>query len=222
MSIVTLKKKTMAKYNNMSANAPSGGFSLNGSFRGQGYVGQSTQSRTLVRSLAKGATLRGGHGGCCGKYVTAALIFPSELQHLDDANHIRPSSLTSKGQIATKYRWIGRPDPFSTVKRTGAEEALNSQSTYIQNLVKLQLNAMDQPGCRPEYVCRMPCRPIGAHSFRSKIPVYKAAADPVKLGAIPPSEYVRALNKACGLIDKEYKIRHPNQIPFACGPNEEN
>ena len=66
MSIVALKKKTAAKYNNMSVNTKEG-FSLNGTRRLQGYVGQTSLSRSLPRTLMRGTTIR-GHGGCCGTY----------------------------------------------------------------------------------------------------------------------------------------------------------
>ena len=46
MSIATLKKKTLTKYNNMSVGTQ--GFSLNGGFRNQGYVGQTSLSRSVT------------------------------------------------------------------------------------------------------------------------------------------------------------------------------
>ena len=50
MSIATLKRKTQTKYNNMSVGSTQG-FSLNGGFRNQGYVGQTSLSRSLSRTL---------------------------------------------------------------------------------------------------------------------------------------------------------------------------
>ena len=66
MSIVTLKKKTQTKYNNMSVGLQQ--FSLNGTHRNQGYVGQTMLSRSLPRTLAKGNTLK-GHGGTNGHFI---------------------------------------------------------------------------------------------------------------------------------------------------------
>ena len=57
MSLATLKKKTASKYNNNSVNTS--GFSLNGKHRNQGYVGQTSLSRTILRTPAKGVTLQG-------------------------------------------------------------------------------------------------------------------------------------------------------------------
>ena len=61
MSIATLKRKTQAKYNNMSV-GNTHGFSINGTHRNQGYVGQTSLSRSLPRTLMKGNAVR-GHGG---------------------------------------------------------------------------------------------------------------------------------------------------------------
>jgi hypothetical protein len=141
MSIATLKRKTQTQYNNMSVGQK--GFSLNGSFRGQGYVGQSTQSRTLVRSLAKGATLR-GHGGYSGLYPVTT-VKSSELLHLDDSSVARNSVINTNGMLLSKYRWVRRPQPYSTFKMSDSNAQVNSQSTYIDNLVKNALNAMELP-----------------------------------------------------------------------------
>ena len=61
MSIATLKRKSQTKYNNMSVGQPF--FSLNGTHRNQGYVGQTSLSRSLPRTLMRGNVVR-GHGGC--------------------------------------------------------------------------------------------------------------------------------------------------------------
>ena len=60
MSIATLKKKTAAKYNNASVNVPQ--FSINGGYRNQGWVGQTTLSRSLPKTPMVGNTPK-GHGG---------------------------------------------------------------------------------------------------------------------------------------------------------------
>lgn len=53
MSIATLKKKTSVQYKNMSANLPR--FSIQGGYRNQGYVGQSTASRHFGGGVNRGA-----------------------------------------------------------------------------------------------------------------------------------------------------------------------
>jgi hypothetical protein len=112
MSIATLKKKTQAKYNNNSVGVSQ--FAINGTHRNQGYVGQTSLSRSLPRTLAKGNTPK-GHGGCCGKYVVAPSIL-SAVTSTEDNSVVKSSVLSYNGMIATQYRWIRRPQPYTTVK----------------------------------------------------------------------------------------------------------
>ena len=87
MSIATFKKKTMAKYNNVSVGQPA--FSLNGTHRSQGYVGQTMLSRSLPRTLMKGSVKR-GHGGCCGKYPDLPIV-RSSIQYQEDSRVVKSS-----------------------------------------------------------------------------------------------------------------------------------
>ena len=102
MSLATLKKKSQTRYNNLSVGAK--GFSLNGTHRSAGYIGQSTQSRHLTRTLMKGNVVR-GNGGCCGTY-TMTNIKPSELACLDDPTVVKPTVMNTEGMIHTKYKWF--------------------------------------------------------------------------------------------------------------------
>ena len=130
MSIVTLKRKTQTQYNNMSVGENH--FSLNGTHRNQGFVGQTTLSRSLPRSLMKGNTLR-GHGGCSGTYLIRPVV-QSAVTTTEDSSVVKPSVISNKGMIDTKYRWIRRPQPFSSVKPNNNN--LNTQETYIEKLAK--------------------------------------------------------------------------------------
>jgi len=106
MSIVTLKRKTQAKYNNMSVGVPH--FSINGVFRNQGYVGQTS----LGRSLSDG--------------------IPCSTE---DSTTIKSSVLGTSGMLHTKYRWARRPQPFATVK-PDVNNNTSDQSTYITRKMK--------------------------------------------------------------------------------------
>ena len=112
MSIVALKKKTQARYNNNSVGLPQ--FSLNGTYRNQGYVGQTSLSRSLPRTLARGNTLRGS-GGCCGKYNKSPSIL-SAVTSTENNQVVKSSVLSYDGMAATKYQWIRRPAPITVVK----------------------------------------------------------------------------------------------------------
>ena len=126
MSIATLKRKTQTKYNNMSVGTQ--GFSLNGGFRNQGYVGQTSLSRSLPR------TLQQGYGGCCGTYNNASVVM-SSVTSTEDPKIIKKSVLGTSGMLSSKYRWIRRPQPYSTVK-PDVNNNTSDQSTYITKKIK--------------------------------------------------------------------------------------
>jgi hypothetical protein len=130
MSLATLKRKTQAKYNNMSVGSKTG-FSLNGTYRNQGYVGQTMLSRSLPRTLMKGDVVK-GHGGCCGKYPVHEIV-QSAVTSLNDPKVVKSSVINTNGMIRTQYRWVLRPQPYSTTKQD-TNHTLNPQSDYIKYL----------------------------------------------------------------------------------------
>lgn len=99
MSIATLKRKTAAKYNNSSVNSKNG-FSLNGGYRNQGYVGQTSLSRSLPRTPMKGNTIR-GHGGCCGTYRISPII-QSGVTSTEDNSVIKSSVINTNGMLENR------------------------------------------------------------------------------------------------------------------------
>ena len=129
MSIVTLKKKTQSRYNNMSVGVKQ--FSLNGTHRSQGYIGQTMLSRSLPRTLARGNTLR-GYGGTNGNFIQHPSIL-SAVTSTEDPSIVKPSVLSNDGMITTQYRWIKRPQPFTSVKPDNTQNT-NTQQDYINNL----------------------------------------------------------------------------------------
>ena len=135
MSIVTLKKKSLAQYNNSSVGQPQ--FSLNGTRRSSGYVGQDTLGRSLVRSLSKNGALK-GHGGCCGQYPTPEIKTTPEMSCLNNPSIVKSSSLNTNGLLMSRYRWIRRPQPYSITKPSNNLN-MNDQASYIDNLVKTEL-----------------------------------------------------------------------------------
>lgn len=140
MSIVALKRKTNAQYNNNSVGAKQ--FSIVGTHRNQGYIGQSTQSRFLIRTLRRGDTAR-GHGGCCGSYTDTNII-PSEICSMEDSTVVKTSSYGNLGMLLSKYRWARRPAPFSSAKTVVSNRV--SQSDYIDRVKKESLQTT--AGCQ--------------------------------------------------------------------------
>lgn len=130
MSIVVLKRKTYAKYNNMSVGKPQ--FSLNGGYRNQGWVGQTSLSRHYPKTPMKGS------GGCCGKYNNVPVVL-SAVTSTENNKVIKASVKGTDGQQMVQNRWIRRPQPFATVK-PDATRHNNDSSTYTDRLRKLTIN----------------------------------------------------------------------------------
>ena len=116
MSVATLKKKAEAKYNLGRVAANNGlnlhrvhksigndtVFSLNGTRRSQGYVGQDTLGRSLPRTLMRGNVIR-GHGGCCGKYPVQPISNGNNANNNFSINEPFAPSLCSSCAILIFY-----------------------------------------------------------------------------------------------------------------------
>lgn len=135
MSIATLKRKTAAKYNNSSVNSKEG-FSLNGGYRNQGYVGQTSLSRSLPRTLMKGDTIR-GHGGCCGTYRISPIV-QSGVMSTEDHNVIKSSVINTNGMIENRFGH--KP----TVVKPDNSLNANTQGEFIARKQKISL------ACEPD------------------------------------------------------------------------
>lgn len=219
MSIVTLKRKTQAKYNNNSTNSPNG-FSLNGTHRNQGYIGQTSLSRSFPSTPMRGNVAR-GHGGCCGKYSQGHII-QSAVNSTEDPMVVKSSSLNTRGLIDTKYRWIRRPQPFSTVDKF---QRVNSQSDYVYYIQQKTLKAKRPDGtlCNPAVKEVKPFQYGKTCGGLSKIEMPKMCESALVVkteestGAISGSKYTFVLHKKCANMD-EFKLSTPyRRTPFTCG-----
>lgn len=117
MSIATLKRKTEAKYRNSSVGYPS--FSLNGTHRSQGYIGQDTIGRRYMNHITT-----------------------------EDASVLKPSVLGTSGQIATQHRWIRRPaseDNRVSLKPDANQNYLDYQA-YLLRIEQMNQKELDQCG----------------------------------------------------------------------------
>jgi hypothetical protein len=154
MSVATLKKKTQAKYNNMSVGQNQ--FSLNGTHRSQGWVGQSMLSRSLPKTLMQGKTPK-GYGGCCGTYDTSQGITQSAVVSLNNINIVKPSVISNKGMLEEKltpYRNYLMPYPYVstiptkhvvciTVKDMDSSSSSHDTGIYIENLATSTCSCTD-------------------------------------------------------------------------------
>jgi len=161
MSIVTLKRKTQAKYNNVSTGVAA--FSLNGTHRSQGWVGQTMLSRSLPRTPMKCDTPR-GHGGCCGSYNKSHGIIQSGVVSLNNINVVKPSVIDNKGMLEEKLT------PYHNYIRVKPDSNLNSNNMgeYIENRSSKNIVITDNQDCRNN-ISEPSCCKIYDPYFRSKL-----------------------------------------------------
>ena len=222
MSIATLKKKTASRYNNLSVGKVQ--FSLNGSHRSQGFVGQTMLSRSLPRTLMTGNTVR-GHGGQHGQYVRGAIVREGTglgaASKLNNPNVVKSSVLDTNGMLKSKYRWIRRPAPYTSVKPDSTLN-VNTQGQYIDTIQRVVLSSMkyDNPiiGKAKNCDCNGIMRPSYTdHDWMSRKRVITKPDVVTTQG-----DYVTQLDMACATIDSCAALRSlmtkKNQsTPFACG-----
>jgi hypothetical protein len=147
MSIATLKKKSRQMHHTMSTNQKE--FSINGTHRSQGWVGQTMLSRSLPRTPHRGVEAQ-GHGGCCGKYADDLNIV-SGICDRNDPTYVKSSVLDTNGMLMLKYRWIRRPAPFTSVKPDSNVNNQN-QSTYITHRRSATLAEVNSAACKARVV----------------------------------------------------------------------
>ena len=186
MSIATLKRKTKTKYNNMSVGTQ--GFSLNGGFRNQGYVGQTSLSRSLPR------TLQQGYGGCCGTYNNASVVM-SSVTCTEDPKIVKKSVLNTSGMLRSKYRWIGRSHPYATVK-PDTNNNTSDQSTYITKKIKKTINEINK-GNDPSNTSCTNVNTTSPSSCVNKKNVCENVRPEEEYLPISSSQYTEILNGAC-------------------------
>ena len=162
MSIATLKKKTQAKYNNMSVSQPQ--FSLNGTLRNQGYVGQTSLSRHFVHTPMLGNTVK-GNGGLNGAYKQAPFIVEASLFTTNDPRSVKQSVGNHAGDIAVQNRYLScREWPCSNPVVKNLEY---SSETYTEELRKktLKCEADEIATNTPSYSCKLTDPGLPKHMF---------------------------------------------------------
>ena len=206
MSIVTLKRKTQTQYNNNSVGFKN--FSLNGTRRSQGYIGQDSRGRYQAKTILKGSTPK-GHGGCCGTYPNNTIInsIPN-INCPNDPTVIKTSVKNTYGLIETKYAYIKRPEPYSTTKPDDSGCQQNHiQSQYIKNLTQTTLAAAAKTTCQRFKYTPTKCPSIFRTNRDSEIRqqcanITKDITDhtttPKHAVATEECLYIQQLDKKCG------------------------
>lgn len=195
MSIAVLKKKAEAQYKNCSVNLPQ--FSLNGTHRNQGWVGQTNLSRSLSRTLMKGNVIK-GHGGCCGTFLVKPIVQCSATSTTNDNKYIKSSVLGTKGMMDTQYRWIKRPPPFTSVK-PDINNNLNSSGQYTTKTSKSTIAEVNKCNIN-KTVENISCNKCYAAPMTNyNIPVNYTKTDPTKVEMLTRSQtdYITNLHSIC-------------------------
>lgn len=210
MSIATLKRKTAVKYNNMSVSKPL--FSLNGTHRSQGFVGQTSLSRSLSRTLSKNGGYK-NYGGCCGTFKIGEMV-ESSIKSTEDITVVKGSTINTRGLLhVNKYTCLWRPSPYTTVKMD-SNQNLNSQSQYIKNVQKKTIAIADT--CKKGIA--NPC--TNCNLVRPRYTPFKNAGIVTKpesdFVAISQGEYLLKLDKKCGAIDDAKYAENNNNKCNSC------
>lgn len=210
MSIATLKRKTQTQYNNMSVNSKHG-FSLNGTTRSQGYIGQTSLSRSLPRTLMRDGAPR-GHGGCCGTFVKHPII-TSAVTSLNDPNIIKPSTINTLGMIENKYKKILYHEP--SVKPDNNQN-INTQNQYVKNLAKNTVQCANSLKATDDEIKTAACNACYNYNtfYKKKIRNFtKVSTLPVSQG-----EHLLNLTDKCSQLDKVFVPSTINKAPLP-GPS---
>ena len=220
MSIVTLKKKTNAQYNNMSVGVPQ--FSINGGYRSLTYIGKSAQQDHYPRTLMNGNVVR-GHGGCCGNYNRPGIVYSNDTISFQNSSVIKPSVLSTHGMLQTRFRWITRPQPFATVK-PDSNMNLNDSSDRTDRLKNCAIKSSPTITTRPLPVNKPTCNKCntiktadyGSNSIMQPVSsVNIMKSDPY----LTQEDYLQKKKFACTSSANLNKVFVPfktSNTPFAC------
>jgi len=124
MSIVAMKRKAEL-VGNLSHQ---GTFSINGTRRNTGYIGQTALGRSLIHTpYRNGAPIN--YGGKNWNPSHVQIITPSNMLYLEDTTQIKTSTLSNLGKLETRVDQHPIVDKSNTV-------SLTYQSNFIERLSK--------------------------------------------------------------------------------------
>jgi hypothetical protein len=200
MSIVAMKRKSRG-YNAPISGQGTQGFSLNGGYRNQGWVGQTSISRPVRRTLFKGSEPI-GHGGDMGQYNVS--IQSGGGCTANDSSIIKRSTLTTKGHIDSTVTYptiiynttcIDNPCYKETVKLI--DPLQTSQDIYIKNLSNKMASCVVEKTTSGTYNCPLDNKSVASYFIVTKkrvVTPYSKNASSLSYG-----EYIRSilLKKVC-------------------------
>ena len=172
MSLNTLKKKAETKYFNKVSNNNT--FSINGTLRNQGYVGQTNLSRSVKRTPY---SRNGGPVNHGTKGNFSMQIYNSGYCPTNDNSVIKNSVINNKSSILNRNKWIRRPYPFAVAQPDANLSENASQGVYIHKkgnnhtCVKDETKELKDKSCTSNIAChrriggRLVIRSVYAKTF---------------------------------------------------------
>jgi len=205
MSLATFKRKTQNQYGTMSVGQAQ--FSLHGTRRLQGYVGQNVISRSFPKTPMSGNTAK-GHGGCCGTYYKAPPISPlCAGDFTNDPAVVKSSVLSNSGQLEVRF-----PEYANKIYKPDDN---HHQGTSGQYIIRLSQCAR-KPYCRTQSVPPCCSNPLLQHStnYQQRSRQYPSfTKNPFFYSATTQGDYIASLNRR---VDQgKYENKRPGQSsPF--------
>jgi hypothetical protein len=179
MSLNTLKRKSETKYfDKVSKNKT---FSLTGTQRLQGFVGQTNLSRSVKRTPFTRFKGPRGHGSKYGIYPVVVHNSGQCIKIKND-DSIKNSTINTKGFISQKFKWAKRGYPFSVVQPDSNSSLFDSSSVYTHNIAAantcvapkdvsdVQVNCSANIGCSKYIGGRRILRTMYSQQFSSSVP----------------------------------------------------
>jgi|TARA_B110000967_G_C18901293_1_gene575427 hypothetical protein len=179
MSINTLKKKSESKYFNKVSSGTV--FSLTGTKRLQGYVGQTNLSRSTKMTPYTRFGGPRGHGAKYGIYPIN-IHNSGKLATCNDDNTIKKPTSNTKGLISSKYKWNKRGYPYTVVQSDSNSSLFDTSSRYTHDLAasntcvgptditNVEKNCISGAGCSNYIGGRRVVRMMYSQQFASSVP----------------------------------------------------
>jgi hypothetical protein len=161
MSINTLKKKSKRFQDKISGKEQ--GFAINGTFRNQGWVGQSSMGRTLAHTPFRGIAPM-GNGGHQGKY-RINIIESNGTSITNNSTMVKRSNMNTNGHLLAT---VEHPTSVFVNDCSGQCQNIwvkdfsplnNSQSTYIDKTARNNIKVLIKPNAGIHHLICDPTMP---------------------------------------------------------------
>jgi hypothetical protein len=223
MSLATFKKKTQNKVGTMSVGQSQ--FSINGTRRLQGFVGQNIISRSFPKTPMSNGTAK-GHGGNSGTYYTGQSISPlCAGDWTNDPTIVKASVLNNSGQLELRF-----PPQANDIYKPDDGHHQGTSGQYTEQLVACRTKSIycsdkrivNNPDAFATTCCAPSTSSTNYQQRSSQFPTF--TKDPFSYTAISQQDYIKALRAQTSQIDQtKYKTmqKPANSPPFGATVQEQ-